>query len=115
MDLDPQWQMIRADGWSESDVRQHLGAARLRRERVLLPVAALSEGEKMRAAIVKLILERCEFLVLDEPTSHLDLESVEVLLEEFCGGLLLVSHDRRLVGRICDELVEIVDGRLRLV
>lgn len=72
----------------------------------------------MRAAIVKLILGRSEFLVLDEPTTHLDIESVEVLedlLQGFAGGFLLVSHDRRLIGTVCESLARLEDGRLPLV
>ena len=66
-------------GVSETEIRQFLGGAKLRRNQVLQPVETLSYGERMRGAIVKMILERVDFLVLDEPTTHLDIESVEVL------------------------------------
>ncbi|MDE2889368.1 MAG: ABC-F family ATP-binding cassette domain-containing protein [Gemmatimonadota bacterium] len=102
-------------GYGESEVRQYLGAARLKADKVVRPVQTLSYGERMRGAIVKMILKRMEFLVLDEPTTHLDIESVEVLeglLETFPGGFLVVSHDRRLISRVADEVYILDEGRL---
>lgn len=103
------------DDYGESEVRQYLGAARLKADKVVRPVQTLSYGERMRGAIVKMILKRKEFLVLDEPTTHLDIESVEVLeglLETFPGGFLVVSHDRRLIFRVADEVYNLGEGRL---
>ncbi|MDE2999787.1 MAG: ABC-F family ATP-binding cassette domain-containing protein [Gemmatimonadota bacterium] len=102
-------------GYGESEVRQYLGAARLKADKVVRPVQTLSYGERMRGAIVKMILKRMEFLVLDEPTTHLDVESVEVLeslLETFPGGFLVVSHDRRLITRVAHEVYILEAGRL---
>lgn len=103
------------DDYGESEVRQYLGAARLKADKVIRPVRTLSYGERMRGAIVKMILKRTEFLVLDEPTTHLDIESVEVLeglLESFPGGFAVVSHDRRLITRVADEVLILEKGRL---
>ncbi|BAZ06023.1 ABC-F family ATP-binding cassette domain-containing protein [Calothrix sp. NIES-3974] len=89
-------------GVEEAIVRQFLGAAKLRRERVLQPISTLSYGELMRAAIVSAILASSEFLFLDEPTNHLDIESLEVLdqlLCQFPGGLLFISHDRQFIAK----------------
>lgn len=89
-------------GVEETIVRQFLGAAKLRRDRVLQPISTLSYGELMRAAIVSAILASCEFLFLDEPTNHLDIESLEVLdqlLEDFPGGMLFISHDRQFIAK----------------
>ena len=102
----------------ESEVRQFLGAARLRAEKVVRPTHTLSYGERMRGAIVKMILKRMEFLVLDEPTTHLDVESVEVLerlLERFPGGFVVVSHDRRLVTRVANEIYMLENGKLEML
>ena len=101
--------------FEESEVRQFLGAAKLRADKVVRPVHTLSYGERMRGAIVKMILKQMEFLVLDEPTTHLDVESVEVLerlLETFPGGFVVVSHDRRLVSHLADEIFTLDNGRL---
>jgi ATP-binding cassette subfamily F protein 3 len=89
-------------GAEETIVRQFLGAAKLRRDRVLQPISSLSYGELMRAAIVSAILAKAEFLFLDEPTNHLDVESLEVLeqlLEDFPGGMLFISHDRQFIAK----------------
>jgi ATPase subunit of ABC transporter with duplicated ATPase domains len=89
-------------GVEETIVRQFLGAAKLRRDRVLQPIYTLSYGELMRAAIVSAILAKVEFLFLDEPTNHLDIESLEVLeqlLEDFPGGMLFISHDRQFIAK----------------
>ncbi len=103
-------------GHEEAQVRQFLGAARLRRESALQPVDRLSAGERMRCALVRLVLQRCELLLLDEPTTHLDLESLEVLeemLDAFPGGFLVVSHDRRFVANTCERILVLESGRLR--
>ncbi len=106
------------DSADETIVRQCLGAALLRRDKVVNPVSSFSQGELMRAAIVKCILERAEFLLLDEPTSHLDIESIQVLeelLRSFQGGFLIVSHDRSFVENVSDKLYLLEKGRVRLV
>jgi len=79
------------------------------------PVGCLSLGERMRIKIIKLVVEENSFLILDEPTNHLDLHSRERLeetLENYNGTLLLVSHDRYLLERICDKLLVFNDGRI---
>ncbi len=91
----------------ESKVRQYLGAALLRREKVTDLIKNFSHGELMRAAIVKCILEKTEFLLLDEPTSQLDIESIEVLenlLVNYQGGFLIISHDRTFVSNVAEKL-----------
>jgi ATP-binding cassette subfamily F protein 3 len=71
------------------------------------PVAALSGGEKSRLAMASLFLGRANLLILDEPTNHLDLESREGLvaaLKDFEGALLMVAHDRYLMGEVAEEI-----------
>ncbi|UCG60787.1 MAG: ABC-F family ATP-binding cassette domain-containing protein [Candidatus Zixiibacteriota bacterium] len=105
-------------GMPESTVRQHLGSVMIRRDKVYNPVEKFSRGELMRAAVTKCVLLRAEFLLLDEPTSNLDVESIEVLervLNEFDGGFLVISHDRAFAANVCDRLYVLRGGRLRLV
>ena len=76
-------------------------------------VAQLSGGERARLALLKLTLGSHDLLVLDEPTNHLDVEMIEALeaaLDAFDGTLILVSHDRRFIGRLATRVWEIEDG-----
>lgn len=101
---------LTAYGVQESRVRQYLGAARLRKDKVLQPVSTLSRGELMRAWIVGAILARADFLFLDEPTNHLDIESLAVLDElimGFPGGMFAISHDRAFIARHANRVLSI--------
>ncbi len=79
-----------------------------------LPMSALSGGQKCRAALAKLLLKDRRFLLLDEPTNHLDIDAVR-WLEKFLaghhGGAVIISHDRYLLDRLADRIVEVEDGR----
>jgi macrolide transport system ATP-binding/permease protein len=79
------------------------------------PINQLSLGERTRVKIAKLILQENDFLILDEPTNHLDLQSREQLentLSEYKGTILLVSHDRYMLERICDKMLVFEQGRI---
>jgi ATP-binding cassette subfamily F protein 3 len=105
-------------GCDQTTIRQYLGAALIRKGKPRDPIDRFSYGELMRAAIVKCVLMRAEFLFLDEPTSHLDIESIEVLeqlLQNFAGGFLLISHDRTFVSNVAEKLYALNRGRLTLV
>ena len=109
---------FRESGLKETVVRQYLGSALIRRNKVHEPVSNFSRGELMRAAAVKCVLMRAEFMLLDEPTSNLDIESIEVLeklLDEFQGGYLIISHDRAFAANAAERLYMLEEGRLRLV
>ena len=98
-----------------SEARRLLGGMKLRGDIVQRRIDELSFGQQMRAALVRIVLGKTDFLYLDEPTTHLDVESIEILerfLRDFPGGFLLVSHDRRLVSEVSDELWTLEDGRL---
>jgi ATP-binding cassette subfamily F protein 3 len=89
-----------------------LGFARADQDR---PLAEFSGGWRMRAALAALLLTDPTLLFLDEPTNHLDLPAMEWLedyLEEFRGGLVVVSHDRVFLDRVATEVHELEGGRL---
>ena len=76
------------------------------------PVSALSGGEQARILIARMMLEPADILLLDEPTNDLDIPSLEVLeesIEEFPGAVMLVTHDRFMLDRLCTEILGI-DG-----
>ena len=78
-------------------------------------VGTLSGGWKMRVALAKILLMRPDALLLDEPSNHLDLESLiwlEDFLRRYEGGVLMTSHDREFMNRIVDKIVEIDGGTL---
>ena len=78
-------------------------------------VGALSGGWKMRVALARILLMRPDAMLLDEPSNHLDLESLiwlEQFLKGYDGGLLMTSHDREFMNRIVNKIVEIDGGSL---
>ena len=84
-------------------------------DQVQSPIANLSGGERSRLQLAKLVLERPNLLILDEPTNNLDITSIEVLestLEEFVGTVLVISHDRYFLDKVVDRIVELRDGDL---
>ena len=73
-----------------------------------MPVSRLSGGEKARVLIANLMLQPADILLLDEPANDLDIPTLEVLeesLEEFPGAIVLITHDRFLMARLCDRLL----------
>jgi ATP-binding cassette subfamily F protein uup len=73
-----------------------------------MPVSRLSGGEKARILIADLMLQPADILLLDEPANDLDIPTLEVLeesLEEFPGAIVLITHDRFLMERLCDRLL----------
>ena len=84
-----------------------LGAFQLSGDMVDQPVRTLSGGERARLSLLKLILQRHNVLLLDEPTNHLDTDTREALEEAlagFTGTLIVVSHDRYFLNRICNRI-----------
>ncbi|MDX2066788.1 MAG: ABC-F family ATP-binding cassette domain-containing protein [Haliscomenobacter sp.] len=79
------------------------------------PVRTLSGGQKKRLALVRMILADPDFLILDEPTNHLDLDMIE-WLEEYLAQpnltILMVTHDRYFLERVCDLIVELDKGQV---
>ena len=86
-----------------------------RPEQLETPVGSLSGGEQARVRIAQLMLQPADLLLLDEPTNDLDIPALEVLedsLAEFAGAIVLVSHDRDLLDRLCTEVIGL-DGNGR--
>jgi ATP-binding cassette subfamily F protein uup len=84
-----------------------------RTEQLDMPLADLSGGEQSRVLIARMMLQPADVLLLDEPTNDLDIPSLEVLeesLESFPGAIVLVTHDRYLLDRLCTDLLAL-DGR----
>ncbi len=84
----------------------------------LQPVNSLSGGQRTRVALANLAAQRANFLLLDEPTNHLDLwarEALETALLQFQGTVLLVSHDRFFLNRVCDHLLVLGGDRVRVI
>lgn len=74
----------------------------------------LSGGEKTTVLLGKILLQSCNLLLLDEPSNHLDLESIEWLegyLREYSGTVLIISHDRYFLDRIINKVIELEDGK----
>ena len=98
----------------EQELRDYLGGFDFRGDMATRSVGPFSGGEKSRLALALLIRTRPNLLLLDEPTNHLDLEMREALtfaLQDFEGGVVLVSHDRHLLRTCADELWLVADGQ----
>ncbi|MGZ5128812.1 MAG: ribosomal protection-like ABC-F family protein [Actinomycetota bacterium] len=99
----------------EDEAVSLLGRFLFRYDQMRLPVGSLSGGERTRLDLCLLMLSGANCLLLDEPTNHLDIDSMEALesaLEAFDGTVIVISHDRYLLERIPDRIVEVRDGGL---
>ena len=109
------------DFWDEyptldrTEVRSSLGAFMFSQDEVFKNVNMLSGGEKVRLALCKIFKTKPNFLILDEPTNHMDIvgkESLEAMLRDFPGSVLFVSHDRYFIKQIADSLLVFEDGEV---
>ncbi|MBQ8514865.1 MAG: ABC-F family ATP-binding cassette domain-containing protein [Ruminococcus sp.] len=106
----------RVPTWTDLQVRSLLGQVRIVGEDVFKPVGVLSGGERAKVCFAVMMLEHGNVLILDEPTNHLDISMKEVIEEamaEFGGTLLFVSHDRYLLDRVADHILEITADGIR--
>jgi ATP-binding cassette subfamily F protein 3 len=102
---------------TEEFVRTVLGCFLFRGDDVFKKVSVLSGGEKSRLALVKLLLDPPNLLLMDEPTTHLDMPSIEALiaaLEQFSGTIIFISHDVYFIRELCTDVVRVEAGRLAL-
>ncbi|XP_055908027.1 ATP-binding cassette sub-family F member 3 [Eupeodes corollae] len=94
-------------GKPDEEYRRQLGSFGISGTLALQSIASLSGGQKSRVALAKMCMAQPNFLVLDEPTNHLDIETIDALgkaINTFAGGVILVSHDERLIKVVCKEL-----------
>eukprot|EP00178_Gracilaria_changii_P023980 TRINITY_DN723_c0_g2_i1.p1 TRINITY_DN723_c0_g2~~TRINITY_DN723_c0_g2_i1.p1 ORF type:complete len:722 (+),score=102.50 TRINITY_DN723_c0_g2_i1:67-2232(+) len=97
------------------ELRSHLAKLGVRNEQVLRPINTLSGGQKSRVALAVITFQKPHILILDEPTNHLDIETLDSLimaLNSFNGGLLVVTHDARLVASVCETICVCEDGKV---
>ena len=95
-----------------NNIRAMLGRMLFSGDDVKKPVGVLSGGEKVRCLLSMVMLSEANTLVLDEPTSHLDMESIEALqeaLEEYTGTLIVVSHDREFIDQVANRVIVLDD------
>jgi ATPase subunit of ABC transporter with duplicated ATPase domains len=99
----------------EARAREILAGLGFSDERMDADVGALSGGWKMRVALARILLQQPDAMLLDEPSNHLDLESI-IWLEEFLrsyqGAILMTSHDREFMNRVISKVIEIDGGEL---
>jgi len=94
-------------GQHEEEYRRQLGRYGVIGDLALRPVRSLSGGQKSRVVMALMSMIRPHFLILDEPTNHLDVETIEALgiaLNSYKGGVVMVTHDERLVRSVCKEV-----------
>ena len=113
-DESPLQHMMKLDPLTrEQEHLNYLGGFDFKGDMARSPCAHFSGGEKSRLALALLIWTRPNLLLLDEPTNHLDLEmrhALTLALQDYEGGVILVSHDRALLRATCDEFILVADG-----
>jgi ATP-binding cassette subfamily F protein 3 len=114
-DESPLQHMLKLDPLTrEQEHLNFLGGFDFKGEMARSPCANFSGGEKSRLALALLIWTRPNLLLLDEPTNHLDLEmrhALTLALQDYQGGVILVSHDRALLRATCDEFILVADSK----
>ena len=112
----PLWHLKEIDpGAGEQQLRNFLGQWNFVGDRAFESVDGFSGGERARLALALIAYLKPNVLLLDEPTNHLDLDMREALAEalsDFPGAIVLVSHDRHLIGLVCDTFWRVADGHV---
>ena len=104
--LDDYWDTF--PSLTQTQARSDLGAFLFRGEDVYKQVSVLSGGEKVRLCLCKMLKKKPNFLILDEPTNHMDIvgkQALERMLKNYPGTIICVSHDRYFIKEVCDSLL----------
>ena len=109
-------EMTMSESWDyEARAKQVFGKLNIHESDMAKPVGVLSGGQKKRVALARVLIDVPDLLILDEPTNHLDLDMIE-WLEEYLSDknltLLLVTHDRYFLDRVCNKILELDRGVL---
>jgi len=99
----------------EGELRTFLGGFGFHGDRVFEQVAPFSGGEKARLVLALLVYQKPNLLLLDEPSNHLDIQmrhALTVALQDYSGGIVLISHDRHLLKMACDQLLLVHGGKV---
>jgi ATP-binding cassette subfamily F protein 3 len=102
-------------GRKEQEILAVAGALLFRKSHVEKPISVLSGGERARLCLAGLLLSDYNVLVLDEPGNHLDVDTVEALVDallEYEGTVIFTSHDRHFTGRVATSVIEVREGRV---
>ena len=112
MKIQDKWKKFAVDS-HEDDARAILGSFLFRKEDVYKRCKVLSGGEKSRLNLVKFLVDPPNLLLMDEPTTHLDINSIEGLtqsLERYEGTLVFISHDVHFIRSLATKVLHINDG-----
>lgn len=107
---------IEGNNLSETEARSKLAKYGFRQENAFKRIGKLSGGEKVRIILMKLIQKDINFLILDEPTNHIDIDTREILeeaLKEYKGTVLFVSHDRFFINAIANRVLNIENYKIK--
>ncbi len=99
-----------SDDTTESHIRSYLGKMLFSGEEIYKKASVLSGGEKVRCMISRMMLHNANVMILDTPTNHLDLESIQAFnesMKNFTGNILMSSHDRELINSVCNRIIEL--------
>lgn len=108
--------MVRFTDVPAERFRAHLGSFGISNNLALRPMYLLSGGQKSRVSFAIITWERPHILMLDEPTNHLDFDAINALivaLNNFEGGLVVVSHDEYFINAVCDRLYIVEDNKVK--
>ena len=100
---------------SENDARGILGSFLFRKDEIYKKTAVLSGGEKTRLNLIKFLVDPPNLLLMDEPTTHLDIHTVESLilaLENYQGTLVFISHDVHFIRKLATKVLHVNDGKV---
>ena len=101
---------VKRENPDETFVRTILGCLKFSQKRVYEKIKNISIGERVKVSLAKVLASQPNVLILDEPTNHLDVDAREALenaLADYSGTIIVASHDRYLIKKLADEILEI--------